>query len=137
MRLTTRILFGLAGFLTLAAAVYWLMASGRHTRDPEGAGLMLIGAVAFGYMGLVLRAARRRAERAAALETSAEPADLTMVHVPPTIWPFVLSIAGVTLVVGLVVATRVLLPVAVALLIASVVGWYVEVGRAHRHARDR
>jgi hypothetical protein len=133
MRLVTRILFGLAGFLVLAAAVYWLMTYQRFTKDPAGAALMLVGAVGFGYTALVLRAANRRAERATAAGRSASG---EVAHVPPTIWPFGFSVAALALVVGLVVATKVLLPLGLVLLAVSAAGWFVEVGRAHRHARD-
>ena len=36
MRLATRILFGLSGFLASAAAVYWVMSYHRASRDPAG-----------------------------------------------------------------------------------------------------
>ena len=44
MRLATRILFGLSGFLLLAAAVYWTMSytGTAQNRDPAGPALSLI-----------------------------------------------------------------------------------------------
>ena len=133
MRLLTRILFGLGGFLLAAVAVYWLMSYQGAGRDPAGPALMGIAAVAFGYTGLVLWAAARRADREAADEqTASGPEGATVVHVHPTIWPFAFSIAALALVVGAVVATRVLVPLGLALFAAAAVGWFAEVRRAHR-----
>jgi hypothetical protein len=134
MRLLTRILFGLAGFLLSAAAVYWLMSYQGAGRDPAGPAQMGVAAIGFGYTGLVLRAANRQADREAAAErTAAGPEGATVAHVPPTIWPFAFSIAALALVVGAVVATRILLPLGLALFAAAAVGWFADVRRAHRH----
>ena len=134
MRLATRILFGLSGLLALAAAVYWVMSYQGASRDPAGPALMAIAAVAFGYTGLVLWAAARRADREAAAEHATPgPKGATLAHVPPTIWPFAFSIAALALVVGAVVATKVLVPVGLALLVAAAAGWFADVRRAHRH----
>jgi hypothetical protein len=134
MRLATRILFGLGGFLALAAAVYWVMSYHRASRDPAGPALMGVAAVGFGYTGLVLWAAARRADREAAAEQATPgPKGATMAHVPPTIWPFAFSIAALALVVGAVVATRILVPLGLALFVAAAVGWFADVRRAHHH----
>ncbi len=134
MRLATRILFGLGGFLALAAVVYWVMSYHGASRDPAGPALMGIAGVAFGYTGLVLWAAARRADREAAAEQAAPgPKATTMAHVRPTIWPFAFSIAALALVAGAVVATRILVPLGLALFAAAVVGWSADVRRAHRH----
>ena len=134
MRLATRILFGLSGFLALAAAVYWVMSYQGASRDPAGPALMGIAGVAFGYTGLVLWAAARRADREAAAEHAAPgPKGATLAHVPPTIWPFAFSIAALTLIVGAVVATRILVPLGLALFVAAAVGWFADVRRAHHH----
>jgi hypothetical protein len=134
MRLLTRILFGLAGFLLSAAAVYWLMSYQGAGRDPAGPALMGVAGIGFGYTGLVLWAAARRADREAAAEqTTPGPEGATMAHVPPTIWPFAFSIAALALVVGAVAATRILVPLGLALFVAAVVGWFADVRRAHRH----
>ena len=134
MRLATRILFGLSGFLALAAAVYWVMSYQGASRDPAGPALMGIAAVAFGYTGLVLWAAARRADREAAAEHAAPgPKGATLAHVPPTIWPFAFSIAALTLIVGAVVATRILVPLGLALFVVAAVGWFADVRRAHHH----
>jgi hypothetical protein len=133
MRLLTRILFGLGGFLLTAAAVYWLMSYRGAGRDPAGPALLGVAAIGFGYTGLVLWAAARRADREAADEqTASGPEGATVVHVRPTIWPFAFSIAALALVVGAVVATRVLVPLGLALFAAAAVGWFAEVRRAHR-----
>jgi hypothetical protein len=136
VRLLTRILFGLAGFLLLAAGVYWVMGySGAALhRDPAGPALMGIAGVAFGYTGLVLWAAARRADREAAAEHAAPgPKGATLAHVPPTIWPFAFSIAALALIVGAVVATRILVPLGLALVVVAAVGWFADVRRAHHH----
>jgi hypothetical protein len=132
MRLATRILFGLSGFLLLAAAVYWTMSytGTAQNRDPAGPALLAVAAVGFGYTGLVLWAAARRADREAAGE-HAEHA--TVAHVPPTIWPFGFSVAALALVVGAVVATKVLVPLGLALFAAAAAGWFADVRRTARH----
>ena len=134
MRLATRILFGLSGLLALAAAVYWVMSYQSASRDPAGPALMGIAAVAFGYTGLVLWAAARRADREAAAEHATPgPKGATLAHVPPTIWPFAFSIAALALIVGAVVATRILVPLGLALFVVAAVGWFADVRRAHHH----
>jgi hypothetical protein len=134
VRLLTRILFGLAGFLLTAAAVYWLMSYRGAGRDPAGPALLAVAAIGFGYTGLVLRAAARRADREVAAERTAPgPEGATVAHVRPTIWPFAFSIAALALVVGAVVATRVLVPLGLAAFAAAAVGWFADVRRAHRH----
>ena len=134
MRLATRILFGLSGFLASAAVVYWVMSYHGASRDPAGPALMGIAAVGFGYTGLVLRAAVRRADREAAAEQAAPgPKGTTVAHVRPTIWPFAFSVAALALVIGAVVASRILVPLGLALFAAAAVGWFADVRRAHRH----
>src|SRR5829696_8315697 len=136
MQLATRILFALSGFLLLAAAVYWTMSytGTAQNRDPPGPALLAVAAVGFGYTGLVLWAAARRADREAAAEQTAPgPKGATMAHVPPTIWPFAFSIAALALVVGAVVAARILVPLGLALFAAAAVGWFADVRRTARH----
>jgi Cytochrome c oxidase subunit IV len=134
MRLATRILFGLSGFLLLAAAVYWLMSYQGAGRDPAGPALLAVAAVGFGYTGLVLWAAARRADREAAAEHAAPGAEhASVAHVPPTIWPFAFSIAALALVVGAVVATKILVPLGLALFVAAAAGWFADVRRTARH----
>jgi Cytochrome c oxidase subunit IV len=136
MRLATRILLGLSGFLLLAAAVYWTMSytGTAQNRDPAGPALLAVAAVGFGYTGLVLWAAARRADREAAAEQAGPGAGQAAVaHVPPTIWPFGFSVAALALVVGAVVATRVLVPLGLALFAAAAAGWFADVRRTARH----
>jgi hypothetical protein len=136
MRLATRILFSLSGFLLLAAAVYWTMSytGTAQNRDPAGPALLAVAAVGFGYTGLVLWAAARRADREAATEHAAPGAEhATVAHVPPTIWPFGFSIAALALVVGAVVASKVLVPLGLALFAAAAAGWFADVRRTARH----
>jgi hypothetical protein len=134
MRLATRILFGLTGFLAVAAGVYWVTSHQGAGRDPAGPALMGIAAVAFGYTGLVLRAAARRADRSADGEHLQAAAKRTAVaHAPPTIWPFAFSIAALALVVGAVAATGILVPLGLALFAGAAVGWSADVRRSHRH----
>jgi capsular polysaccharide biosynthesis protein len=95
---------------------------------------MGIAGVSFAYTGLVLWTAARRADReAAADQVTAGPKGATLAHVRPTIWPFAFSMAALALVVGAVVATKVLVPVGLALLVAAAAGWFADVRRAHRH----
>jgi cytochrome c oxidase subunit IV len=136
MRLATRILFALSGFLLLAAAVYWTMSytGTPQNRDPAGPALLAVAAVGFGYTGLVLWAAARRADRESSAEQAAPgPEEAALAHVPPTIWPFGFSLAALALVVGAVVATRVLVPLGLALFVAAVVGWFADVRRTAGH----
>jgi Cytochrome c oxidase subunit IV len=136
VRLATRILFGLSGFLFLAAAVYWTMSytGTAQNRDPAGPALLAVAAVGFGYTGLVLWAAGRRADREAAAEHAAPgTGPAAVAHVPPTIWPFGFSLAALALVVGAVVATRVLVPLGLALFAAAAAGWFADVRRGARH----
>ena len=136
MRLATRILFGLSGFLLVAAAVYWTMSytGTAQNRDPAGPALLAVAAVGFGYTGLVLWAAARRADREAAAKHAAPGAEqATVAHVPPTIWPFGFSVAALALVVGAVVAGKVLVPLGLALFAAAAAGWFADVRRTARH----
>src|SRR4029453_1990999 len=135
MRLATRILFGLSGFLLLAAVVYWTMSytGTAQNRDPAGPALLAVAAVGVGYTRLVLGAAARRAAREAAAEHAAPGAEhASVAHVPPTIWPFAFSIAALALVVGAVVATTILVPLGLALFVAAAAGCVAHGGRRPR-----
>jgi hypothetical protein len=131
VRLLIRVLFGLSAFLLVATTVYLGTSYGGASQDLAGPALMGIAAVAFGYVGLVLRAAARRADREA--EGRAGGAAATLAHVPPTIWPFAFSVAALALVIGAVVATRILVPLGLALFAGAAVGWFADIRRAHRH----
>src|SRR4029453_8624537 len=132
MRLATRILFGLSGFLLLAAVVYWTMSytGTAQNRDPAGPALLGGAALGFGDIRLGLWRGARRADEEAAAEHAAPGAEqATVAHVPPTIWPFGFSIAALALVVGAVVATKVLVPLGLALFAAAAAGWFADVRR--------
>ena len=118
MKVVSTVVLRLAVFLAAAGLVYAVTA-----REPAGSSLILVGAAAFAYVGLILRAAAREAGGQA--DEPAEPE-----HVGPTIWPFVFSIAAIGLVLGVVVA-RWLLILGSAVFVASAIGWAVDVRRQH------
>jgi hypothetical protein len=130
MKVSSTVGFSLAAFLLVTAGVYWFTAY-----EPIGGSLLAIGAVGFAYIGLVSRAAARRAERtdashrALATEEKAEAEE----HVTPTIWPFMFSVAAVGIVLGVVVATW-LLVLGGLLFVVSAVGWFNDIRRQHAHA---
>ncbi len=129
MRVGMRIGFGIALALLAAGIVYAFTA---HER--EGAVLLLLCAVAFAYVGLVLR----RAVRApASPEESSGPARPAGQHsgepetVEPSIWPFVFSVAALALVVGVVGAHWVLIPGGI-VFVGAAAGWFTDIGRQRR-----
>jgi hypothetical protein len=121
MKVVSTIVLRLALFLAAAGIVYAITA-----REPAGSSMILVGAAAFAYVGLILRAAVGEAGD----EADEPPADPD--HVGPTIWPFVFSVAATALVLGVVVA-RWLLIVGSAVFVASAIGWAVDVRRQHAH----
>lgn len=128
MKVAAQVVFRLAAFLGAAGLVYVATA-----REPVGGSLMLVAGAAFGYLGLIFRAAARDADRAqrqaeAGSEGVAEQDD----HVGPTIWPFAFSLAAIGFVLGIVVARWLLVAGAVAF-VASCVGWFMDVRRQHAH----
>ncbi len=122
-----RIWLGLAIFLVIAGAVY-----GITSHELAGAPLLLVAAVTFCYLGLVALSAVRRAARSQPEEAGGEEAEEP--HVPPTIWPFMFSIAAVTIGVGAVVS-RWLLGAGVVLFALSALGWLRDVRRQRQHER--
>jgi hypothetical protein len=131
MKVASSVALALAAFLAVDGLVYNLTAY-----EHAGGSMILILAFAFAYIGLVLRAAARKAERALAEEAggggSEGPAELD--HVGPTIWPFGFSLAALGLVVGVVIDAKVITAVGAALFAGSSVGWFLDVRRQHRHA---
>jgi hypothetical protein len=121
MKVVSTVVLRLSLFLAAAGVVYAVTA-----REPAGSSMILVGAAAFAYVGLILRAAAREAGEQED-EAPAEPE-----HVGPTIWPFAFSIAAIGLVLGVVVA-RWLLIVGSAVLVASAIGWAVDVRHQHAH----
>ena len=118
MKIGSTVVLRLAAFLAAAGVVYAVTA-----REPAGSSLILIGAAAFAYVGLILRAVAREAG-----EQADEPAEPE--HVAPTIWPFAFSIAAIGLVLGVVVARWMLIMGSV-VFVASAIGWAMDVRRQH------
>ncbi len=128
MRVGMWIGLGLALFLAIAGTVY---ATTAH--EARGAVLLLVCAVAFLYVGLVLRGAFRRASAPRIEGTEAEEQlPVEPEHIEPTIWPFVFSIAALLLVVGVVGIHWVLVPGAV-LFLGAGAGWFLDIKRQKRH----
>jgi hypothetical protein len=115
-----RIAFGLAAFLIVAGVVYY-----ASSDEWRGSVMLIVLACAVVYVGLVFRAALRRASLPSTPETMVEE-EVAEAEVTPTIWPFVISIAAVLIVVGAVVAQWVLIP-GLVLLAGAGVGWFLDV----------
>jgi len=129
MKVTSLVVFRLAAFLGAAGLVYLLTA-----REWSGGLMILLAAATFTYLGVVLRAAARDSGGSGngggrATEEEASPEDI---HVGPTIWPFVFSLAAAVLVLGIVVQ-RWLLVAGSVVFVASAVGWFADVRRQHAH----
>jgi FtsH-binding integral membrane protein len=118
------IALGLAVFLGVAGIVYAATAY-----EWRGTILLIVCAVAFLYVGLVLRGAVRRASVPVTRESmAAEEAAVESEHIGPTIWPFVVSVAALLLVVGVVGFHWVLIPGAV-LFLGAGAGWFLDIKR--------
>ena len=129
MKVASIVVFRLAAFLGAAGLVYLLTAY-----EWSGGLLILLTAVAFTYLGVILRgAARQEGPAAQAGEATGAEAGVDEVHVGPTIWPFVFSLAGVALVLGVVVQRWWLILAGVAFVVAAL-GWTGDVRRSRRHA---
>lgn len=127
MKVTAKVAFRLAAYLGIAGLTYLLTAY-----EWAGGLLVLLAAVAFAYVGVVLRGAAREAGPSA----PAGGEDIIAAdeaHVGPTIWPFVFSLAAALLVLGIVVQ-RWLLVAGAAVFVASALGWFADVRRQHAHA---
>ena len=125
MSLYGRVVLALAMFLVIAGIIY-----GSTSHEYVGTFLFIVGAAGFAFIGLFVR----RVVRAAARESGTDEHAEEEPHVTPTIWPFVLSLAGVALVLGAVI-NKWLLAVAAALFLAAGVGWFADVGRQWSHDR--
>jgi Cytochrome c oxidase subunit IV len=127
MRVSMRIALGLAAFLGVAGIVFAVT-----SREWRGTVMLLVCAVAIGYVGLVLRGAVRAASVPVTGEALAsEELEVESEHIGPTIWPFVLSIAALLLVIGLVAVHWVLIPTGI-LFIGAGAGWFLDIKR-QRH----
>jgi hypothetical protein len=127
MRVTSLVVFRLAAFLAAAGLVYLLT-----SHEPAGGSMMLIAAATFSYLGVVLRAAAREGGQPVRGDGAGAEEGSETVHVGPTIWPFVFSLAAAVLVLGIVVA-RWLLVAGSVVFVASALGWFVDVRRQHAH----
>jgi hypothetical protein len=119
MRVTMRIVLGLAIFVLVAGAVYYVSAD-----EWRGSVMLIVLGIAFVYLTLVFRGALRRASVPAPSETMEE--EVAEPHVGPTIWPFVFSLAAVLLVVGLVGLHWMVIP-GVILLVGAAAGWFFDI----------
>ena len=130
MRVTSLVVFRLAAFLAAAGLVYVVT-----SHEPAGGSMMLIAAATFVYLGVVLRAAVREGGTAVREDDAGaeEEGSAETIHVGPTIWPFVFSLAAAVLVLGIVVE-RWLLVAGSVVFVASAIGWFVDVRRQHRQA---
>jgi hypothetical protein len=125
--LYARVVLGLALFLVAAGVIY-----GATSHEYVGALLFLVASAGFAFIGLFVRRAVRVAAREGGSEGHAEEEP----HVTPTIWPFVLSLAGLALVLGAFVSAW-LLAVGAALFVAASVGWFADTGRQWGDDRHR
>jgi Cytochrome c oxidase subunit IV len=122
MKVVMRIAFGLAVFILVADVVYYVASD-----EWRGSIFLLVLACAVTYLGLVFRGAVRRASIAPAPDTMAEE-EIAEAEVSPTIWPFVISLAAILVVLGVVVATWLLIP-GVILLVGAGAGWFMDIKR--------
>ena len=124
MKLMTRIALSLGLFLAVAGVVLAIAA-----QEWRGTVLLLVCAVAVSYVGLVLRGAVRRASVPVTPETMApEQLSVESEVLGGSIWPFVLSVAAVFLVVGVVGVRWVLIPAGV-LFGGAGAGWFLDIKR--------
>jgi len=121
MRTGMRIALGLGAFLAVAGIVYAVT-----SHEWRGTVMLLVCAVAFAYVGLVLRGAVREASVPVTGETLASEELLETEHIGPTIWPFVLSVAALLLVIGLVAVHWVLIPTGI-LFLGAGAGWFLDI----------
>jgi hypothetical protein len=129
MTLFSRIFMGLGAFLIVVGIVYGLVAG-----EYEGTTEMLTVAGGGLLIGVYLARAVQRARAAAAAEAAgaAPGAGDTEPHVPPTIWPLVFALSMIGIVLGSV-GPRWVLAAGGVVLVASLVGWSLDVRRQWRH----
>ena len=137
MRLYARVVLLLGAFLLAAGLIY-----GVTGYEWRGFVMLLVGGVGFAYVGLYARRAVRAADRAEHLGAAepgvpqvaeartSEPHEPTatpqMEEVRPTIWPLVFSLAGASIVAG-ILASHWILIVGGVLAVAAAAGWFFEV----------
>jgi hypothetical protein len=132
MKPVSRILVGVAVFLTIDATVYLITA-----HEFTGGTLLPATAISFFYLGWVLWRTTRRAQREIAKEEHpTEVGAVELEHVGPTIWPVGFAVAAVVLAVGLAVLPLLLIPGGI-VFVASAVGWTMDVRGQHAHHDGR
>jgi|SRR5262245_36827529 len=117
MKTVSMICFGLAIFLGVAGLIYLFT-----SHEPAGSTNLLVAAVTFAFLGIVLRAAERRAP-------SEAPGDEEL-HIGPTIWPLGFAAAGAVVVIGLIVGPVIIVVGAIACAVCAA-GWIRDVARSH------
>ena len=129
MTLFSRIFTGLGAFLIVVGVVYGLVAG-----EYEGTTEMLTVAGGGLLIGVYLSRAVQRARAGVAAEAAgARPgAADSEPHVPPTIWPLVFALSTIGIVLGSV-GPRWVLAAGGVVLVASLVGWSLDVRRQWRH----
>jgi hypothetical protein len=129
MTLFSRIFMGLGAFLIGMGIIYGLLA-----REYEGLTEMLTVAggalVIGGYLARVVQ--RARAAVAAQAAGAGPGAADSEPHVPPTIWPLVFAVSMIGVVLGSV-GPRWILVAGAVVLVASLVGWSLDVRQQWRH----
>src|SRR6266516_1483873 len=129
MKLFSRIFTGLGAFLIVMGIVYGLV-SGEYEGGTEmltvAGGALLIGV----YLARTVQ--RARAAVAAQAAGAGPGAGDTEPHVPPTIWPLVFALSMIGIVLGSV-GPRWVLAAGAVVLVASLVGWSLDVRRQWRH----
>ena len=120
MKVAMRIALGLAIFILVAGAVYYVASD-----EWRGSVMLLVLGIALVYLTLVFRGTLRRASIPATPETMVEE-EVAEAHVGPTIWPFVFSLAALLLVIGIVGLHWIVIP-GVILLVGAGAGWFVDI----------
>jgi len=125
---------GLSVFLLVTGIVYGVTSSER-----QGTVHLIVSAVVFGYIGIVTRAAARKAEEVPPERTPSvveeEVAELPEGEIAPTIWPVGFALAAIGLVLGVVIQHWLLI-IGGALFVASGVGWFQDIRHQHQHAHQ-
>jgi Cytochrome c oxidase subunit IV len=121
MKVTMRIVLGLAIFVFVAGVVYYVSAD-----EWRGSVMLIVLGIALVYLTLVFRGALRRASVPAPPETMEEEEEVAEAHVGPTIWPFVFSLAALLLVVAVVGPHWMVIP-GVILLVGAAAGWFFDI----------
>ena len=134
MKVASRVTMGLCLFLLVTGIVYGLTSS-----EKQGTVHLIVASVVFGYIGVVTRAAARRAEAVPPERTPSvveeEVAELPEGEIAPTIWPVGFALAAIGLVLGVVIQHWLLI-IGGALFVASGVGWFQDIRRQHQHAHQ-